>query len=201
MARKFFFTLQYWLKDPPWDTGITPPEVYHFLEGKPPGRALDLGCGTGTNVITLAEYGWRTSGIDFVPRAIRTARRKARKAGVADRTDFQAGDALSGDSFQGEYNLILDIGFFHSLSGSQTEIYRGNINAHLASGGSLLLYVHLRQGLGPGHGATEAGLSRFGESLKLAWRKDGKESSRPSAWLEYVKDPSQPTGVKQSLPR
>lgn len=187
MARRAFFTLQYWLKDPPWDTGITPPEVHRFLEGRPPGRALDLGCGTGTNVITLAEHGWQATGIDFVPWAIRAARRKARGKGLAGRTDFFVGDALSRDSFRGEYDLILDIGCFHGFPDQDAEIYAANLSAHLAEGGSLLLYVHLRQGEGPGHGASEAGLAALGNCLKLAWRKDGEESSRPSAWLEFVR--------------
>lgn len=187
MARKFFFTLQYWLKDPPWDTGVTPPEVVQFLRGNPPGRALDLGCGTGTNVITLAEYGWQATGIDFVPRAIQTARRKARRRGFADQVDFQVGDALSRDSFQGEYNLILDIGCFHSFSDEEAEIYAINVSEHLTEGGSLLLYAHLRQGSGPGHGASEEGLATLGDYLRLSWRQDGEESFRPSAWMEFVK--------------
>ena len=196
MARKFFFTLQYWFKDPPWDTGVTPPEVHQFLEENPPGRALDLGCGTGTNVITLAKNGWQASGIDFVPRAIRIARRKARRNKVTELTDFQVGDALSPDSFQGEYDLILDIGCFHSFSDAEAGIYTENVSKHLAAGGSLLLYAHLRQGIGPGHGASAAGLAKIEERLELAWRKDGEEGSRPSAWMEFVQAASRPTGTE-----
>ena len=187
MARKAFFTLQYLLYDPPWDTGITPPEVYRFLEAHPPGRALDLGCGTGTNVITLAEHGWRATGIDYVPRAIRIARRKANRKGLSARADFRIGNALSPDSFRGEYEFILDIGCFHSFSDKEAEKYARNVSAYLAEGGSLLLYAHLRRGVAPGHGASEAGLATLGEYLDLAWRKDGEESARPSAWLEFVK--------------
>lgn len=193
MARKAFFALQYWLTDPPWDTGITPPEVYRFLEGNLPGRALDLGCGTGTNVITLAEYDWRVSGVDFVPRAIRIARRKIRRKGLGDRADFFVGDALSREIFQGEYNLILDIGCFHNFSDEDAEIYAVNVSESLTEGGSLLLYAHLRQGPGPGHGSSEAGLAKLGEYLNLAWREDGEESSRLSVWLEYLKGAPQPT--------
>jgi SAM-dependent methyltransferase len=192
MASKIFFTWQYWLNNPPWDTGVTPPEVFQFLAGKSPGKALDLGCGTGTNVITLAEKGWFARGIDFVPRAIRKARRKARRKGVEDRTEFQVGDALSRDSFQGVYDLILDIGCFHSFSDAEADIYAKHARDHLVVGGSLLLYVHLRQEPGPGHGASEAGLATLGEYLKLAWRVDGDESSRPSAWLEFVQTPPRP---------
>jgi cyclopropane fatty-acyl-phospholipid synthase-like methyltransferase len=186
--KKLFFTLQYWLKNPPWDTGITPPEVYRFLNAHPPGRALDLGCGTGTNVITLAEHGWQASGVDFVPRAIRTARRKARRAGVEDRTEFFVGDALSPDSFQGEYDLILDIGCFHSFPEEAADPYGRNLSGHLVQGGTYLLYAHINPGPGPGHGASEVSLDKVGEYLTLEWRQDGEEAARPSAWLAFRKE-------------
>jgi cyclopropane fatty-acyl-phospholipid synthase-like methyltransferase len=188
MAGKLFFTLTYWLSNPPWDTGVTPPEVYDFLDQHPPGEALDLGCGTGTNVITLAQRGWKASGVDFVPRAIRKATRKARRAGVENLTKFLVGDVLQEGFIQGEFDLILDIGCFHSFSGEDIERYIKNITGLLVEGGRLLMYVHLNPDLVSGHGSTEGDLSKLSERLKLVWRQDGEESSRPSAWLEFRKD-------------
>ena len=52
--RRLSFLLWYF-RDPPWDTNISPPELLDFINRHPPGRVLDLGCGTGTNVITLAH--------------------------------------------------------------------------------------------------------------------------------------------------
>jgi hypothetical protein len=65
--------------------------------------------------------------------------------------------------------------------------YRENVSNLLKSGGSLLLYVHLNPDPGPGHGTRETDLDRLAEELELAWRRDGEESSRPSAWLEFTK--------------
>lgn len=188
MAGKLTFLLSYLSGNPPWDTGITPPEVYDLLKEKQPGRALDLGCGTGTNVITLAEHGWQVDGIDFVARAVKTARRKAQKKGVSDRVQFHVGDVLDPGLFQGEYELILDIGCFHSIPYHKADRYFKNVYSHLAPGGSLLLYVHLNEFPETGHGASEASLGKLGEMLHLVKRVDGEETARPSAWLEFQRE-------------
>jgi len=187
MVGKLFFTIRYWLNNPPWDTGITPPEVYQFLEDNPPGRALDLGCGTGTNVLTIAEHGWQVVGIDYVPRAIRIAKRKIRQAGLADKVDLFVGDVLNPNIVGGEYDLVLDIGCFHSFSGLEIERYRANVTKYLAPGGSLFLYVHLNESQGSGHGIKESDLAKLESSLVLVNRQDGEETSRPSAWLRFLK--------------
>jgi len=187
MVGKLFFTIQYWLNNLPWDTGITPPEVYEFLENHSPGNALDLGCGTGTNALALASNDWQTTGVDYIPKAIRAARRKAKRLGLGDNVNFQVADALTYQPQEGSFDLILDIGCFHSFRGEDVERYFRNISRLLATGGSLLLYVHLNLTPGPGHGASESDLVELEKYLTLAKRQDGQESSRPSAWLEYVK--------------
>ncbi len=111
--RRMSFNLWYFRR-PPWDTGITPPELMAFVASRPSGRALDLGCGTGTNAITLAQYGWQVTGIDFAMKAIRLARRKAIKASVV--IDFHVGDVTRLEGITGLFDLVLDIGCFHSLT-------------------------------------------------------------------------------------
>ncbi len=71
-----------YFRQPPWDTGISPPELLEFIQTHSPGRAIDLGCGTGTNVITLVNAGWDVTGIDFAPRALKIARQKLNQAGI-----------------------------------------------------------------------------------------------------------------------
>ena len=64
----------WYLRRPPWDSGIVPPEVEDFIRDNAPGHALDLGCGTGTSSLGLAQAGWTVTGVDFARRAISTAK-------------------------------------------------------------------------------------------------------------------------------
>src|SRR3954464_6803249 len=113
--RWLWFALWYWLRRPPWDTGAAPPGRERFVASHPAGRALDLGCGTGTNVVYLAKNGWEAVGLDFVGRAIAKARRRARDAEVE--CTFVTGDATR-LSVAGPFDLALDMGCLHSISQS-----------------------------------------------------------------------------------
>src|SRR5262245_14478682 len=84
----FLYRISYLIGFKPWDIGVPIPDLVSFIEGPsapPPGRALDLGCGTGTNTVYLALHGWEATGIDLIPRALAAARRRATAAGVSPR--------------------------------------------------------------------------------------------------------------------
>lgn len=184
--RRLFYNLSYYFRTPPWDTGVSPPELVDFISNHPAGRALDLGCGTGTNAITLARYGWQVTGVDFVGRAIRTARRKARQAGV--KVDFRLGDVIRLDGFDGPFDLVLDIGCFHSLSTQAKAAYVHNLERLLAPEGAWLIYAFFKESGAPGSGLVQADLDLFASRLRLVKRQDGLErGSRPSAWFAYYK--------------
>ncbi|WP_416395774.1 MULTISPECIES: class I SAM-dependent methyltransferase [unclassified Curtobacterium] len=58
----------------------------------PPGRALDLGCGEGGDVLWLAGQGWDVTGVDLSVTAITRGSRAAVAAGVEERSAFVAAD-------------------------------------------------------------------------------------------------------------
>lgn len=64
-----------------------------LLSALPPSPAslLDMGCGTGTLSILLAELGYKVTGLDFSPAMITRAMAKAGDAGLD--ISFQLGDA------------------------------------------------------------------------------------------------------------
>ena len=113
MLRKLYFNLLYLFSEPPWDTGISPPELLDFIEKHPSGRAIDIGCGTGTNVTTLAKAGWQIIGVDFAPHAIKLAKRKIKQAGIEAEILERSATDLHG--ITGPFDLALDIGCFHSI--------------------------------------------------------------------------------------
>ncbi len=135
---KWFFEFQYRFGKPRWDTGVTPPEVVTLIEnGSLKGtRALDLGCGTGTNAIYLAQNGFQVVGVDFSPRAIATARDKAKHEGVS--ADFHVGDVTRLDFLQEPFDFVLDIGCFHSVAAERRQAYAAEM-ARLARPGSLFM--------------------------------------------------------------
>ena len=183
MFRRLFFTLLY-LGKPRWDTGISPPELLAFIESHPPGRALDLGCGTGTNVITLAQHGWQASGVDFVPRAIRLASRKAQALGL--QVDLRVGDASQMTGLDGPYELVLDIGCFHGIKPAARRRYIDNLAARLAPGGTYLLYGFFADSDFNGTGITLEDLVNFGSRMTLVSRQDGLDRGEiRSTWFTY----------------
>src|ERR1700733_6408619 len=52
-----------------------------------PAQVADLGCGTGTLSVLLAEHGYQVCGLDLSPKMIEQAEEKARLAGV--RMEFE----------------------------------------------------------------------------------------------------------------
>ncbi len=134
----------YWLGQARWDSGVTPPEVIAAFQAGdiPPGPALDLGCGTGTNVIYMANQGRQAIGIDFAPEAVARARKKAKQAGVSASTQFYVGDVTRLSALRlPRCAYALDMGCFHGLDPDGEQRYLGGLSALLLPGASYMLYA------------------------------------------------------------
>ena len=183
---------------PPWDTGVTPPELVTLIEGHseghsdghsdghgardgegngagsgrahlsgnvgagnggahgagdsetrngragngalPPGRALELGCGTGTNAIYLARHGWEVVAVDLIDRAIEEARKRADAAGVAVR--LLQGDVTRLDELDapGPFDLFFDLSCFCGIPPHRRDAYAAGLTRRAAPGARLLMF-------------------------------------------------------------
>lgn len=125
-----------------WDRTLPPPALVELIEGPsrlPPRRALDLGCGTGTETIYLARHGWDATGVDLVPRALAIARRRAARAGVSPR--FLTGDTtrLRESGVGADYDLLVDYGCYHTLPADRRDAYADGVSEAAARNATFLL--------------------------------------------------------------
>jgi SAM-dependent methyltransferase len=167
---------------PPWDTGIPAPELVRIVASLPPGRAFDIGCGTGTNLLYLAEHGWEVTGVDFVGRAIGAAKRKLSSYPAVLRiADVAKMEALQ---LPGPYDLALDMGCFHSLARADHARYARGLAHWMKPGGVYMLYAWQ-----PDHPGDSRGISRedvvtgFAGDFHLYQYEQG--TGHPSAWYYF----------------
>jgi SAM-dependent methyltransferase len=94
----------------PWDTGTPDPLLAEAIQSRviTPGRTLEIGCGTGTNAIFLAQHGFDVLGIDISEIAIDKARAKAQ-----GQCRFEVIDFLAAVPAGGPFEFVFDRGCFH----------------------------------------------------------------------------------------
>ncbi|MDT8307816.1 MAG: methyltransferase domain-containing protein [Anaerolineae bacterium] len=94
----------------PWEMDKPREELVAMVESGEiqPCRAIDLGCGTGDNVIFLAQHGFDAVGVDLSARAIAQAQERAAAAGVSP--SFVTGDVTDLNGVAGSFDLVIDYG-------------------------------------------------------------------------------------------
>jgi cyclopropane fatty-acyl-phospholipid synthase-like methyltransferase len=186
-----FWDVRYLFKKTPWDTGITPPEIVAMMDsGKVlTGRALDLGCGTGTNAVFLAQRGFAVTAIDVSRRAIALAKRRARSTRLADRVRFECGDVTLMRRWapEGSIDFACDIGCFHNLKTEARRRYVSALTSVLKAGAIYMLYAFEPQADRRGVGLDEIA-TLFDPAYRLdVLRRGSDRAGRGSAWYTLIK--------------
>ena len=162
-----FYQISYILGFKPWDRGVIPRELVALVEGPDalaPGKAIDIGCGTGTQAIYLARHGWRVTAVDIVDRALHTAQRKAYVAGVS--VEWKRGDVARLGEVAGEdtFDLLFDQGCFHGLPDAARDGYAEGASS-IASHGAHFLFAAFAP---RGRGLLPRGMGRDEIEARLA---------------------------------
>lgn len=138
------YNLAYKVGYTPWDAEPVMPELVALIEGPDkltPGRAVDLGCGTGTKSLYMARHGWSVTGVDITPEAVKKARKKAAELGLD--VEFVQCDLLDvpEGALPGGYDFLLDFGCAHSLRDEAKARYAESVARLAAPGATLVLYA------------------------------------------------------------
>lgn len=145
----------------------------------PPADVLDVGCGTGSLAVLLAESGFAVHGVDFSQRMVEAAAEKAAAAGVDAR--FEQGDASAPPYDPASFDVVLCRHVLWALPDPGLALQRWC--ALLRPGGRLVL-VEGSWSTGAGITAEEcaAEVSRHRESVRVTRLDD------PMLWGRAIDD-------------
>lgn len=165
--KKTFLATYDWAKtwaDLPWSHRQPTLFLAEICQRRKPGRALDIGCGAGTDSVYLAKRGWDVTSLDFVPKALAFTQHRAREAGVsihpveADITEWSVPEP---------FDLVLDHGLLHNVEPERKPAYRQRVLQAIGPDGDFVL-LHWHP-LYPGQESGRIGPTRTGreEILKF----------------------------------
>lgn len=136
---------RYLTGDLPWDSGSPDAHLVAHVESTTArGRALDIGCGTGTNAIWLARQGYDVLGIDVAPEAVAQARAKLREP---LRCRFEVVDFLNAELSEEPFDFVFDRGCFHVFhEAADRARFAARVAEVLAPGGAWLSLIGSTEG-------------------------------------------------------
>jgi len=123
---------------PGWDVGRVSSELSKIVEDGTlrPGRALELGCGTGTNAVYLASKGFTVTAVEVAPTALTLAEQQARKANV--RVRWLVADVTALGEME-PFDFVFDRGCYHHVQLYDSAGFVKTVDRLTRPGGHFLL--------------------------------------------------------------
>jgi SAM-dependent methyltransferase len=106
-------------------------------------RLLEIGCGTGTDLIQFARGGATVTGIDLTPRSIEIARRRFDVYGLVG--DFAIGDAENLTFPDHSFDTVYSFGVLHHTPNTEAAV--DEVHRVLRPGGCAIIMLYNRSSL------------------------------------------------------
>ena len=181
----------------PWDTGRPQPAIVKLAAaGQIRGRVLDVGCGTGENLLYLAANGHEAWGLDFVPVAIERAKAKAAQRGVE--ANFVVGNALELDKLSLQFETVIDCGLFHTFRDEERPMFVAGLAQVLRPGGLLHILCFSDEEPGGG-GPRRISQQEIRDAFQGGWHLQRIEPNRFESLPRPDGPPFTPGGPKAWL--
>jgi SAM-dependent methyltransferase len=172
----------------PWDTGTPDPMLVELIESRAivAGRALEVGCGTGTNAIYLAHHGFEVVGVDISPLAVENARARAN-----GRCRFETVDFLNDAPPGGPFQFVFDRGCFHTFDEDRERTqFAQKVASALVDNGIWLSLIGSTEGLaretGPPRRSARDVMNAIEPSLEIVQFRSGEfgvSGEQLKAWI------------------
>lgn len=121
----------------PWDTGAAAPELVRYLESSAmPKQILEIGCGTGSNAIWMAERGASVLATEISPTAIEMAQKKL-EHNKSLKLEFRLADIIESSPVKdGTIDFVFDRGVYHVMPDNNSRTtFIARVAAALKEGG------------------------------------------------------------------
>lgn len=127
--------------DTPWDSGVPSVWLREFLEEGlvKPCCVLELGCGTGTNAIFLAERGFEVTAVDLSDEALLRARKKSEDKGLS--ITFHQADVTTSLDLGRQFPFVFDRGTYHSVRNLNLKGFQQTLERAVSPGGYYFVLV------------------------------------------------------------
>jgi ubiquinone/menaquinone biosynthesis C-methylase UbiE len=123
---------------------------------EPGQRLLDIGCGTGTLAVLMAQRGAQVVGVDIAPPMLAIAARRVREAGLEKRVELRELGAVELDTAfpDGSFDCIASNLVFSELSPDEMDYTLRQCHRLLVPGGQLVITDEVLPDSLPGQLAT-----------------------------------------------
>jgi SAM-dependent methyltransferase len=173
----------------PWDTGQPEPLLVEFVSSGrvQPTQTLEIGAGTGTNSLWLAERGFDVLGVDVAPLAVERANAKLGNRRLACR--FTTLDFLATSPNGGPFQFIFDRGCFHVFDEPTDRAhFSAQVASALAPGGLWLSLIGSTEGppreIGPPRRSAQEVVLAIEPALEIVELRSAEFISHDAkAWL------------------
>jgi methyl halide transferase len=174
----------------PWDSGRPEPTLVETVRAGliKPGHTLEVGCGTGTNALWLAEQGFDVLAVDISPLAIEKARAKPAKGKVR----FEVLDFMKAEPAGAPFDVVFDRGVLHVFDEPEERVqFAARVASLLGPNGRWLSLIGSTEGgpreMGPPRRSARDVMAAIEPSLEILQLRsmefDIDRMEPPKAWL------------------
>jgi SAM-dependent methyltransferase len=189
----------------PWDTNEPDENLVELIESRTvfPCKALEIGCGTGTNSLWLAGQGFSMLGVDISQEAVNRANKK--KENLSLSCDFAQLDFLHDMSLRQSFDFVFDRGCFHVFDQEEERLlFARQVSRVLKTNGRWASLIGSTEGsprdVGPPRRTAREVLQAIEPYLEILELRSvmfqSKSVSEVRAWLCMAKqrtEPAQPS--------